>query len=97
MTSKIAYTPSTDLVPHPSIEHDATDSGYGTSTVGGSSVDSENLFEKSLSSEVRCRRLLETTERQQEVYQDNCLLLAGSIEETKHILKVDLPCFGLFL
>jgi hypothetical protein len=89
MTAQITYYSSTDSAPHPPIEYDATDSGYGTSTVGGSSIDSENLFEKPFSSEVQYRRQ-GTSGWQQEIYQENCRLLAGSIEDTKHILKVNI-------
>jgi hypothetical protein len=92
MASQITYCPSTNSVPHPLSEHDATDSGYGTSTVGGSSIDSENVFERSFPSKVQYRHQ-GATGRQQEIYQENCRLLVGSIEDTKHILKVNFPCF----
>jgi hypothetical protein len=66
---------------------DATDSGYGGSVIDGSSNDSENLFERSFSSQVQSRHQI-PMDRQEEIYQENCRLLIGSIEDTKHILKV---------
>jgi len=66
---------------------DATDSGYGGSVVDGSSSEGDNLFDKSFSSEVQSREYLQS-DRQQEIYKENCLLLTGSIEETKHLLNV---------
>jgi hypothetical protein len=69
------------------ISHDATDSGYGGSIVDSTSIDSENLFEKSFSSEVHHRQHI-ISDKQQEIYQENCQLLTTSIDETKQVLKV---------
>jgi hypothetical protein len=66
---------------------DATDSGYGGSVLEGSSSDSDNLFDKSFSTGVHSREHV-SSDTQQEIYKENCLLLTGSIEETKHLLNV---------
>jgi hypothetical protein len=66
---------------------DATDSGYGDSVINGSSSDSDNLFDKSFSHEVKQRYHIPSV-RQQEIYKENCHLLTTSIDETKHILTV---------
>jgi len=66
---------------------DATDSGYGGSVIEGSSSDSDNLFDKSFSTRVHSREHM-PSDTQQEIYKENCLLLTGSIEETKHLLNV---------
>ena len=71
-----------------------TDSGYGGSVLDGSSSDGDNLFDKSFSSGVQSREHV-PSDRQQEIYKENCLLLTGSIEETKHLLNVS-PCFVSF-
>jgi len=86
MTS-IPFNPSTPTAQRGPFRDDATDSGYGGSVKDGSSPDGENLFERSFSTEMHHRNQLPTT-RQQEIYQENCRLLTGSIDETKHILKV---------
>jgi len=86
MTS-IPFNPSTPTAQRGPYIDDATDSGYGGSVKGGSSPDRENLFEQSFSTEMHHRNQLPTT-RQQEIYQENCRLLTGSIDDTKHILKV---------
>ena len=88
MTSQIPYRSSIPSTPNPSsFMEDATDSGYGGSVIDGSSNDSENLFERSFSSQVQSRHQI-PMDRQEEIYQENCRLLIGSIEDTKHILKV---------
>jgi hypothetical protein len=66
---------------------DATDSGYGGSIIDGASTDSKNLFEQSFSNVAQYRHQI-PTDRQQEIYQENCRLLTGSIEDTKYILEV---------
>ena len=66
---------------------DATDSGYGGSLIDESSSDGDNLFDKSFSSKIQSREPL-PSDRQQEIYKENCLLLTESIEETKHLLNV---------
>ena len=78
---------SSPAVHRGTFKDDATDSGYGGSVKDGPSDDGENLFEGFLSREMHHRNQLPTT-RQQEIYQENCRLLTGSIEDTKHILKV---------
>lgn len=70
---------------------DATDSGYGGSVIEGSASDGDNLFDKSFSTRVHSREYV-SSDTQQEIYKENCLLLTGSIEETKHLLNV-LPTF----
>ena len=88
MASQIPYRSSFPSTRNPSsILDDATDSGYGSSVIDGSSNDSENLFERSFSAQVQSRHLI-PMDKQEEMYQENCRLLIGSIEETKHILKV---------
>ena len=91
MTSQIPYRssiPST-LIPSSvsSVMDNATDSGYGGSVIDGSSTDSETLFESSISTQVQSRHQI-PMDRQEEMYQENCRLLLGSIGDTNHILKV---------
>lgn len=83
MTS-IPFKPSTPTRP---FRDDATDSGYGGSVNDGSSSEGENLLERSFPTEMHHRNHLPSM-RQQELYQENSRLLIGSIEDTKHILKV---------
>lgn len=89
MTS-IPFKPSTPTRP---FRDDATDSGYGGSVHDDSSPKADNLFERSFSAEINPRNHLPSA-RQQEIYQENCRLLIGSIDDTKHVLKVlflDIP------
>jgi hypothetical protein len=84
MATQLPYRPST----RPSFTDDATDSGYGGSIIDGSSNDSsENFVEKPLPKDFQSRHQI-PADRQQEIYQENCRLLTGSIEDTKYILKV---------
>jgi hypothetical protein len=90
MTSQIPYGSSIPSTRNPSsIMDDAidSDSGYGGSFIDNSSNDSENLFERSFSAQVQPRHQI-PMDRQEEIYQENCRLLTGSIEDAKHILKV---------
>lgn len=66
---------------------DATDSGYGGSVIEGSASDSDNLFDRSFSTRVHSREHM-PSDTQQAIYKENCLLLTGSIQETKHLLNV---------
>ena len=94
MTSRLSRQPSS--VQQDSFPDDATDSGYGGSVINASSTDSENLFEKSFANGSR-NRVHMASERHQELYQENCRLLTGSIEDTKHILKVMNSLYIVFL
>jgi hypothetical protein len=67
---------------------EVSDSGYGGSLSDGSSSDYANLLEHSSSSASVSRHLDIPADRQQELYSENCRLLAGSINDTKEILKV---------
>lgn len=88
MASQVAVQHMADPSVRGQYVDDATDSGYGGSVVDGSSSDdSDNLFDKSFSSEMQSREHM-PSDRQQEIYKENCLLLTGSIEETKHLLNV---------
>lgn len=87
MTSQAPYCPSIRSTRRLSFTDDATDSGYGGSINEGSTTDSKNLFEQSFLTEVQYRHQI-PTDRQQEIYQENCRLLTGSIEDTKYILEV---------
>jgi hypothetical protein len=87
MASQVQLQPAGQPNPPLRFVDDATDSGYGGSVVDGSSSESDNLFDKSFSHEVQHRHHMPSV-RQQEIYKDNCHLLIGSIDETKHILKV---------
>ena len=69
---------------------DTTDSGYGGSVIDGSSNDFENLFERPFSTQLQSRHQI-PMDRQEEIYQENCRFLTGSIEDTKYILKVTIP------
>ena len=96
MTSQIAVQHTANTNGRGRYVDDATDSGYGGSVVDGSTSDgSDNLFEKSFSSDVLPREHM-PSDRQQEIYKENCLLLTGSIEETKHLLNV-LPLIRIVL
>ena len=88
MTSQIPYRSPIPSTRNPSsIMDDATDSGYGGSFIDNSSNDTENLFERYFSAQVQPRHQI-PMDRQEEIYQENCRLLTGSIEDAKHILKV---------
>jgi hypothetical protein len=76
-----------DLGDRGSFKDDASDSGYGGSVVGPLSVlDSRDVLDGSGIKDLSARH--ETTSMQEEYYRENCRLLAGSIEDTKYILKV---------
>lgn len=87
MTSQVPYRASIGPIRRSSFMDDATDSGYGSSIMDGSSTDSENPFERPFSPDAQHRHQI-PTDRKQEIYQENCRLLTGSIEDTKYILKV---------
>jgi hypothetical protein len=87
MASQIPLQPALQHVQPPRFADDATDSGYGGSVIDGSSHESDDMFDKSFSNEAQPRYHIPSA-RQQEIYKENCHLLTGSIDETKHILKV---------
>jgi hypothetical protein len=85
-SQKTVHSLKNDVVPEDVRDH-ATDSGYGGSIADDSFSPSGNLFDKSFSEQMNKAHFLPST-RQQEIYQASCQLLTGSIEDTKHILKV---------
>jgi len=90
MASQLQYRPS-PVTPQrggASIADDESDSGYGGSLGDCSSTDCGSLLKASRSSDRLLRHLHIPTDRQQELYSENCRLLSASIEDTKEILKV---------
>jgi len=99
MASQLQYcsspvTPRRDGATFPD---DVSDSGYGGSLSDCSSTDYRSLLETSRSSDSLSRHLHIPTDRQQELYSENCRLLTRSIEDTKEILKVLIDITYLFL
>jgi hypothetical protein len=88
MSAQLARLP--DLRDRGSFKDDASDSGYGGSVIDGASlvVGSEDVLNASRLKESARRH--EGASLQEEHYRENCRLLTGSIEDTKHILKVKL-------
>ena len=72
----------------PPFPDEASDSGYAGSLSDCSSADGAILLEPSSSSHSISRHLDIPADRQQELYSENCRLLATSINDTKEILKV---------
>jgi len=90
MASQLQYrsSPVTPQRGGASFPDDVSDSGYGGSLSDCSSTDCHGLMEGSRSSDSLSRHLHIPTDRQQELYSENCRLLSTSIEDTKEILKV---------
>ena len=87
--SQFAYRFSVKSGPEISkVEDDnTTDSGYGGSIKDDPLNESNEGFYERSSSEMRYKHHLPTS-RHQELYRENCHLLTGAIEDTKHLLKV---------
>jgi hypothetical protein len=87
MSAQLRRHTPVDLGDRGSFRDDASDSGYG-SVSDGSSVflGSQTVLDGSLAKDSSSAHVAPSM--QEELYRENCRLLTGSIEDTKHVLKV---------